>query len=99
VAEDFKAMMSAQPPDGYAACCEALAGLDERDDLARIRAPTLVIGGAQDEAIPTEHQRALAPAVPGARLEILDPGAHVVSAERAGDVSALILHHLDQEAA
>jgi 3-oxoadipate enol-lactonase len=99
LADDFKAMMSAQPPDGYAACCEALAGLDERDDLARIRAPTLVIGGAQDAAIPTEHQRALAAAIPGARLELLDPGAHVVSAERAEAVNALILSHIDQEAA
>jgi 3-oxoadipate enol-lactonase len=98
VVAGFKAMMSAQPPDGYAACCEALATLDERADLARIEAPTLVIGGAQDAAIPTAHQRALAAAIPGARLELLDPGAHVVSAERAEDVSRLILHHLDQEA-
>jgi 3-oxoadipate enol-lactonase len=96
----FKAMMSGQPPDGYAACCDALATLDERDALRRIRAPTLVVGGAQDAAIPIEHQRALAAAIPGARLEVLDPGAHVVSAERADDVNAIILHHLDdQEAA
>jgi 3-oxoadipate enol-lactonase len=94
-------MMSAQPADGYVACCEALATLDERAGLARIRAPTLVIGGAQDTAIPPEHQRALAAAIPGARLELLDPGAHVVSAERPDEVSRLILRHLraDQEAA
>jgi 3-oxoadipate enol-lactonase len=91
-------MLAAQPPDGYAACCAALATLDLRGDLAAIRAPTLVIGGAQDAAIPTDHQRRLADAIAGARLEILDPGAHVVSVERPGVVTDLICDHLEREA-
>lgn len=94
----LKAMLAGQRPDGYAACCEAIADLDERDDLRRIVAPTLVIGGAQDAAIPDEHQRAIAAAVAGARLEILDPGAHVVSVERAAAVTDLIADHLGLEA-
>ena len=48
--------------------------MDQRADLARIAAPTLVIGGAEDLAIPPEHQQALADAIPGARLELLSPG-------------------------
>ena len=35
-------------PEGYAACCEAIAAMDLRGDLGRITAPTLVIAGAQD---------------------------------------------------
>jgi 3-oxoadipate enol-lactonase len=91
----LRAMLAAQPPDGYAACCAAIGAMDQRDDLANIAAPTLVVGGAQDAAIPTEHQRALATAIAGARLEILDPGAHVVSIERADDVTRLIRQHLE----
>ena len=93
----LRAGLAAQPPDGYAACCAAIGAMDLRGDLAAIRAPTLVIGGAQDAAIPPEHQQRLAAAIGGARLEILDPGAHVVSVERADAVTDLIADHLDRE--
>jgi pimeloyl-ACP methyl ester carboxylesterase len=63
--------------------------------LPGVRVPTLVIGGAQDPAIPAEHSGAIATAIPGARLEILDPAAHLASVERAEDVTRLIDHHLD----
>ncbi|MGW6159794.1 hypothetical protein ACWFRM_42915, partial [Streptomyces sp. NPDC055144] len=39
-------------PVGYAACCDALAAYDLRSDLARITAPTLVVGGSLDIATP-----------------------------------------------
>jgi 3-oxoadipate enol-lactonase len=93
----LRAMLAAQPPEGYAACCEALADLDERAGAAAIKASTLVIGGAQDAAIPPEHQERLAASIAGARLEILDPGAHVVTVERADLVTDLIADHLDRK--
>jgi 3-oxoadipate enol-lactonase len=93
----LRAMLAACPVEGYAGCCAAIAGMDLRAEVRAVRAPTLVIGGAQDAAIPNEHQERLAAAIPGARLEILDPGAHVVSVERADAVTALIADHLDRE--
>ena len=95
----LRAMLAGQPPEGYAACCDAIAAMDQRADLAGIRASTLVIGGAQDAAIPPAHQEHLAAVIPGARLQILDPGAHVVSVERADVVTDLIADHLDRESA
>jgi 3-oxoadipate enol-lactonase len=97
--EALRAMLASQPVEGYAACCAALAALDERADAAAIKAPTLVVGGAQDAAIPPEHQERLAASIAGARLEVLDPGAHVVSVERADVVTDLIVDHLDREPA
>jgi 3-oxoadipate enol-lactonase len=94
-AQRLRAMLSAQPVKGYAACCAALGALDLREDLARIVAPTLVIGGAQDLAIPPDNQRFLADHINNARLELLDPGAHVVSIERADEVNRLIRAHLE----
>ncbi|WCB94420.1 3-oxoadipate enol-lactonase 2 [Baekduia alba] len=91
----LRAMLATQPPAGYAACCAAIAAMDQRKDLASIAAPTLVIGGAQDHAIPTEHQHHLAREIRGARLEVLDPGAHVVSVERPDAVAHLIADHLE----
>jgi len=94
VVADLRAMLAASPAEGYAACCEAIARMDLRDDLARIAAPALVVGGAQDPATPPDHQRFLAGHIPGARLEVLSPAAHLASVERPGEVSSLILEHM-----
>ncbi len=91
----LRAMLLGSDPEGYAGCCEAIGALDLRAGLGRIRAPTLVIGAAQDGSIPAEHGRAIAAAVPGARFERLDPAAHLASIERADAVGALILDHLE----
>ena len=89
-----RAMIAATSAEGYAGCCEAIAGHDVRAGLPEVRVPTLVIGGAQDLSIPAEHSVAIAAAVPGARLEILDPAAHLPSIERADAVTSLIDDHL-----
>lgn len=82
---------------GYAGCCLAIRDGQQTADLPRITAPTLVIGGAQDPATPPDaHQRPLAAGIPGARLAILSPGAHVVGLERADRVTELIIEHLEQ---
>jgi 3-oxoadipate enol-lactonase len=90
----LRAMFCATPAEGYAACCEAIAELDLRDELTRISSPTLVIGGAQDPAIPIEHQRAITAAVSGAKLEIIDDAAHLPSIEHPDLVNRLIAGHL-----
>jgi 3-oxoadipate enol-lactonase len=88
-------MVAETPPEGYASCCEVIGALDLREGLAGISAPTLVIGTAQDPSTPPEHQRAIAAAIPAARLEILDPGAHLANVERADRVTPLIVEHLE----
>lgn len=92
-----RAMLVAADPEGYAACCGAIERMDQRADLARIQAPTLVIGAAGDESIPVEHAERIAAQIPGARLEVLDPGAHLATVERADAVNDLIIDHLDPE--
>ncbi len=93
-----RGMLAATPPDGYAACCGAIERMDLRGGLAAITVPTLVIAAPDDEAIPPEHSRAIAAAVPGARLEMLGSGAHLAAIECAGEVAALIEAQLRQEA-
>jgi 3-oxoadipate enol-lactonase len=95
--ERLRAMLLAQPADGYAECCGAIERMDLRRDLPLIAAPTLVIAGADDEATPVERAQVIAAGIPGARLEILSPGAHIVSVERADAVNRLILSHLEPE--
>lgn len=95
ITERLLAMLVASPPEGYAGCCDALEVLDLREDLTRIRVPMLVIGAAEDEALPPAQARAIAAAVPGARFELLAGASHIPAAERPHELSALILNALE----
>jgi 3-oxoadipate enol-lactonase/4-carboxymuconolactone decarboxylase len=79
----FDAMLRAQPVDGYAACCEAIAALDLRGQLGGVRVPTLTIAGADDPVTPPEKLAAIAAEVPGARSILIEGARHIVNAEQA----------------
>ncbi len=87
-------MLVAQPPGGYAACCGAIERMDLRPELPRVTAPTLVIAGAEDPAAAPEHQRLIADAIPGARLELVADAAHLASVQQPEIVNRLIAEHL-----
>ena len=87
---ELRAMLVATDPEGYASACGAIERMDLRDQLGRIAAPTLVISGAGDEATPPEHQELIAASIPGARLETVDPAAHLAAVERPALVNELI---------
>ncbi|MEU4839782.1 bifunctional 3-oxoadipate enol-lactonase/4-carboxymuconolactone decarboxylase PcaDC [Nocardia testacea] len=89
-----RAMVTATPDEGYAACCVALAHWDGRPDLARITAPTLVIAGAQDPATTPDDMRRLADGIANSVLHVLEPAAHLANVEQAGRISALITAHI-----
>ena len=91
----LEAMIAAADDEGYAACCEVVAGMDLRGDLARITAPTLVVAGADDPALPPEHQRVVADGIPGAELLTVGPAAHLANLERGLEVTGALLAHLD----
>jgi 3-oxoadipate enol-lactonase len=91
----MRAMIEATPAEGYASCCDAIAEMDERPHLSRITARTLVVGAAEDPALPPEqHSRPIADAIPGARYEVLERAAHIASVERSEQVNSLIAEHL-----
>jgi 3-oxoadipate enol-lactonase len=92
----FRAMLVATPAEGYAGCCEAIAGMDLRADLAAIRAPTLVLAGGEDPAAPPDAIRAIADGIAGARFEVLPQAAHLASVEQAEAVSRLVADHVQQ---
>ncbi|GAA4566538.1 3-oxoadipate enol-lactonase [Planotetraspora kaengkrachanensis] len=93
-AAPYLAMLRGADPEGYAACCEALAGFDARDRLGLVEAPTLVIAGAEDLATPPDHGRALAGGIPGAELLVVSEAAHLANAERPDVVTAAVAGHL-----
>ncbi len=86
----------AVPVEGYASCCEALAGEDLRDELAVIRAPTLVIAGREDPATPPQHSEAIVAGISDSRLEIVADAAHLANLGQPDAVSDLIADHLSE---
>jgi len=92
LAADFT---DAVDPEGYAGCCEALATLDLRPRLSSVAAPTLVLAGEQDLALPPEpHARVVTDAIGAARLEVVDRAAHLATVERADACTRMLLAHL-----
>jgi 3-oxoadipate enol-lactonase len=90
----IRSQLAATPPEGYAGCCEAVRDMDQRPDLPAISAPTLVIAAERDPSTPPAHARTIAGLVPGARLEVLGRGAHLVNVEAPDIVNPLVLAHL-----
>ena len=93
--EDMRTMIAATPTEGYAACCEAIAGWDVVDGLGAIAVPTLVVSGAEDPATPPAHGKILADGIPGARFEIVEDAGHLASYQRPEIVTPLLAEHLE----
>jgi len=85
----YRAMFVSVDREGYARCCEALAGW-EGEELERIAAPTLVVAGAVDPTSPPEHARAIAARIRGARVAVLEGAAHLANVERAEEFNRLL---------
>ncbi|MBP2703980.1 3-oxoadipate enol-lactonase [Microbispora sp. RL4-1S] len=92
--EPYLDMLRGTDPEGYAACCEALAGFDLRDRLGEVRAATLVIAGEDDPATPPDDARILAGGIPGARLLVVPGAAHLAHVERPDVVTDALVRHL-----
>jgi 3-oxoadipate enol-lactonase len=92
--ERARAMIRTTDPSSYARFAELLAGLDLRDAIGTIRAPTLVVAGAEDAAIPARHADVIAGAIDGASSVRIDDAAHLPNLERPDVFTDLLLSHL-----
>lgn len=92
----MRTMVAATPAEGYAACCEVVAKTDLRPDLSAIRAPTLVIVGAQDPAVPLERAEQLEAGITDARLAVVEDAAHLAVVEQPDEVTGLMLGALSE---
>lgn len=68
-------------------------GESTSEPLSSIRTPTLVIHGTADPMFPTEHGKALAHEIPGARLLRLDGAGHGIHSSDRETIAAAITHH------
>ena len=81
------------PPAGYAACCDALAVADLRDEIARIPVPVLAVTGSADPVTSPADACFIAERVPGAQWAEL-PASHLSNIEAADAFNHAILAFL-----
>ena len=91
----LREMVLGTPAEGYASCCDALAGWDNRAELGRISCPTLVLAGDEDPSTPPEALREIADGVPGADFVVVSPAAHVPTVEIPDRITDVLRRHLD----
>ena len=75
--QDRRAAFLKTDPEVFQAACAALAALDLRPELAKVKVPVLVLVGEHDEATPPPMSHELAALLPNARLQIIPGCAHV----------------------
>jgi 3-oxoadipate enol-lactonase len=90
----MRQMMERTPAQGYVACCAAVRDMDQRDAVAAIGAPTLVIAGTHDIATPVADGRFLADRIKGAAYAEID-AAHLSNIEAAPAFTAALLAFLN----
>jgi 3-oxoadipate enol-lactonase len=93
----MNAMLRATPPEGYAACCEAIAGRDLDDALPSIQAPTQLICGSDDPTSPPELAARMQQSIPAAELVVIRGARHLANVERPAEFTAAVTRHLDHK--
>jgi 3-oxoadipate enol-lactonase len=86
-------MLRQTDPAGYTANCAAIRDMDQRDQAASIKVPTLVITGTHDKATPAQDGKWLAEQIPHAMYVELD-AAHLSNWEQSDQFNANLLNFL-----
>lgn len=82
-------------PRTFQRACMALATLDLRGDLQRVKIPVLVLVGEMDEATPPPMSRELAAGLPEAQLTVIEGCAHVPQLQASEVFLAAIAEFID----
>lgn len=90
VVDRIRQRFLATDPRGYIGCCDAIRDLDFTSQLARIKAPTLVIAGEKDAGTPPAMSEAMVEKVPGARMAVIPGASHLSAVENPSAFGALV---------
>ena len=83
-------------PDGYIACCQAVADTDFRGALEALEVPLLAIAGDDDPICPPTDLRDIAYAVPDGQYAQV-PGRHICNLESPAAFNDVLLGFLQAE--
>jgi len=87
--------MSKIDPAAYRIGAEAVWLADQRERIAEIRVPTLIICGQEDKPTPPELSRALHEMIPHSRLEMIPNAGHLTNLEKPAEFNARVTEFLE----
>ena len=90
VVEKIHRQFLATSPEGYAASCEAIGAMDQREAIGDIGLPTLVISSSLDPATPPEHGQFIARRIAGAQYAEIADAAHLSNFEQPERFNAVV---------
>ncbi len=93
-AAGLRALLMSTSPVGYVRACAALRAADLRAECARVAAPTLVLAGEHDAAVPVASARELSDSIRGARFEVVAGAGHLPVFDAPEVVAAHVLAFL-----
>lgn len=91
-------MLDSADDEGYAGCCEAIGGMDQRCSLSEITASTLLIAGDLDPVTPPQMVKELMQAIPGASMVVLPDAAHLANLEQPDLFNSVLAEHFGPHA-
>ena len=92
----YRDMFAANPPMGYAANYRGILQYDLIPELHKIKCPTLVVSGAEDESTPTGDHEIIVKKIPNSKLVIVPKTSHTVPEEEVEGFNRMTLEFLNQ---
>jgi len=74
----------------------AVGDFDAENDVKNITAPTLIIHGDSDRAVPTENGKLLDNSIPHSRLSLIEGGSHFSIIEKYEEFNKTVLDFIDE---
>jgi len=91
-------IMAAVPPDTYRKAVHLLTTFDRRENLPKIRVPTLLVAGSDDQVAPPAVLEKMSKRIPGARYVLLEGCGHLGPMDQPDAFNAVLerffLEHL-----
>jgi 3-oxoadipate enol-lactonase len=91
----FRAALAANHPVAYCGHCRALEKFSVKNDLPKVKCPTLIVAGDQDPVTPLKNSLGYKAAMgPNAKLAVIADAAHTLQIERHREFNAALLEFL-----
>ncbi len=89
-ADELREQVRHQDFSGAVRWARAMRTFDERNRIASLRRPTLIVQAMDDAVVDASHGRILRQTIPGAQIRILPETGHMIPVERPAEVAEMV---------
>ena len=95
--KDMREAIAKVTPEAYIDTMHAIFDIEFTAELSKVRAPTLVIFGEEDEVTPRHHSEQIANGVSGGVLETIPNAGHIANIDQPAAFNRLMSAFLDAQ--